>query len=109
MNPARQLILFWLLLASATLISTTGFAKSTPTNPGLRSASVLVTDSAGNIIYGKDIDTVRPIASISDSCRVELAGRIEYRVYASGQVNCWRASTGAVDWSPQRVSICRRS
>jgi len=34
-------------------------------NPGLRSASALVTNSEGNVIYGKDIDTVRPIASIT--------------------------------------------
>ena len=34
-------------------------------NPGLRSASALVTNSEGAIIYGKDVDTVRPIASIT--------------------------------------------
>ena len=34
-------------------------------NPGLRSASALVTDASGNVIYGKDVDTVRPIASIT--------------------------------------------
>ena len=34
-------------------------------NPGLRSASAIVLDSGGNLIYGKDIDTVRPIASIT--------------------------------------------
>jgi len=34
-------------------------------SPGLRSASALVTDADGNIIYGKDIDAVRPIASIT--------------------------------------------
>lgn len=34
-------------------------------NPGLRSASALVIDADGNVIYGKDIDTVRPIASIT--------------------------------------------
>ena len=34
-------------------------------NPGLRSASAIVLDSRGNLIYGKDIDTVRPIASIT--------------------------------------------
>jgi D-alanyl-D-alanine endopeptidase (penicillin-binding protein 7) len=33
--------------------------------PDLRSASALVTDDKGNIIYGKDIDAVRPIASIT--------------------------------------------
>jgi D-alanyl-D-alanine endopeptidase (penicillin-binding protein 7) len=34
-------------------------------NPGLRSASALVTDADGNVIYGKDINAVRPIASIT--------------------------------------------
>ncbi len=34
-------------------------------NPGLRSASALVMDAEGNVIYGKDSDTVRPIASIT--------------------------------------------
>ena len=31
----------------------------------LRSASALVIDTGGNVIYGKDVDTVRPIASIT--------------------------------------------
>lgn len=34
-------------------------------NPNLRSASVLVLDAEGNLIYGKDVDSVRPIASIT--------------------------------------------
>ena len=34
-------------------------------NPGLRSASALVLDANGQLIYGKDVDTVRPIASIT--------------------------------------------
>jgi len=34
-------------------------------DPHLRSASALVIDSDGNVIYGKDIDSVRPIASIT--------------------------------------------
>jgi len=34
-------------------------------NPGLRSASVLVISDDGHIIYGKDVDTVRPIASLT--------------------------------------------
>ena len=34
-------------------------------SPNLRSASALVVDARGNIIYGKDVDTVRPIASIT--------------------------------------------
>ena len=34
-------------------------------NPGLRSASAIVLDGDGNVIYSKDVDTVRPIASIT--------------------------------------------
>ena len=34
-------------------------------SPALRSASALVISAEGNVIYGKDIDTVRPIASIT--------------------------------------------
>jgi D-alanyl-D-alanine endopeptidase (penicillin-binding protein 7) len=34
-------------------------------NPGLHSASALVLDAKGNLIYGKDVDAVRPIASIT--------------------------------------------
>ena len=34
-------------------------------DPHLRSASALVIDIDGNVIYGKDINTVRPIASIT--------------------------------------------
>jgi len=34
-------------------------------NPGLKSASAVVIDSEGHLIYGKDINTVRPIASLT--------------------------------------------
>ncbi len=34
-------------------------------SPNLRSASAFVINAEGNVIYGKDIDTVRPIASIT--------------------------------------------
>lgn len=34
-------------------------------SPNLSSASALVTNAEGQVIYGKDIDTVRPIASIT--------------------------------------------
>ncbi|MEP5569068.1 MAG: D-alanyl-D-alanine endopeptidase [Halioglobus sp.] len=36
-----------------------------PGNPELKSASAIVLDESGNLIYGKDVDTVRPIASIT--------------------------------------------
>jgi D-alanyl-D-alanine endopeptidase (penicillin-binding protein 7) len=34
-------------------------------NPDLRSASAMVVDASGQVIYGKDVDAVRPIASIT--------------------------------------------
>ena len=34
-------------------------------DPQLRSASALVLDSSGHVIFGKDVDTVRSIASIT--------------------------------------------
>ncbi len=34
-------------------------------NPGLKSASAMVIDSEGRLIYGKDVDTIRPIASVT--------------------------------------------
>ncbi len=59
-----------LVLACVAALSTgaraaeTKFAKPAG-NPGLKSASALVVDRNGNVIYGKDTDTVRPIASIT--------------------------------------------
>jgi D-alanyl-D-alanine endopeptidase (penicillin-binding protein 7) len=62
----------WLtcILALAALSDSSGlFAASRFSglegNPNLRSASALVIGADGDLIYGKDIDTVRPIASIS--------------------------------------------
>lgn len=55
------------LLTLSFLASTTfaaDFAGRTG-NPGLRSASALILDEHGEVIYGKDEDTVRPIASIT--------------------------------------------
>ena len=34
-------------------------------SPNLRSASAMVINADGDVIYGKDIDTVRPIASLT--------------------------------------------
>jgi D-alanyl-D-alanine endopeptidase (penicillin-binding protein 7) len=56
------LLLTWLATSSA------GFASSFEQldgNPNLRSESALVIDAKGNLIYGKDVDAVRPIASIT--------------------------------------------
>jgi len=55
---------FWLFIATVVLYlnaSTHAWAG----DPGLRSASALVTDSSGNVIYSKDVNTVRSIASIT--------------------------------------------
>ncbi len=52
------------LLANTAGASESKFAHLSG-NPGLRSASALVMDSEGNVIYGKDVESVRPIASIT--------------------------------------------
>ena len=52
------------LLLSSLTAAPAGFASSFSQldgNPNLRSESALVTDADGNLIYGKDVDTVRPI------------------------------------------------
>lgn len=59
-----------LALVLAATLPVTGHAASSKYaslsgNPNLRSASAIVLDSQGNIIYGKDVNTVRPIASIT--------------------------------------------
>lgn len=59
-----------LVLISPLLIGMGAQASVTNVNtlagdPKLRSAAVIVTDSRGNVIYGKDIDSVRSIASIT--------------------------------------------
>lgn len=57
--------------ATATSATTTSAAAITSRfaalkgNPGLHSASALVLDAQGHVIYGKDVDAVRPIASIT--------------------------------------------
>ncbi len=53
--------------ASLTTTATTTPSRFTALkgNPGLHSASALVLDGKGNLIYGKDVDAVRPIASIT--------------------------------------------
>jgi D-alanyl-D-alanine endopeptidase (penicillin-binding protein 7) len=57
-----------LLLASAipaTVIAGNSKFSDVAGNPDLRSASAIVLDGDGNIIFGKDVNTVRPIASIT--------------------------------------------
>lgn len=66
----RQLSALFLLVFTATSLlapSTLWAGQFTGLQgqPDLRSASAMVIDSEGNLIYGKDIDTPRPIASIT--------------------------------------------
>lgn len=51
--------------AASTAAAATSQFAGLAGNPGLRSASALVLDAEGQVIYGKDVDTVRPIASIT--------------------------------------------
>ena len=53
------------LFAAATVTANSSKFSALKGGPGLRSASAIVLDSEGNLIYGKDIDTVRSIASIT--------------------------------------------
>lgn len=46
-------------------LATAGNFTNLKGNPKLRSASALVIDADGQVIYGKDVDTVRSIASIT--------------------------------------------
>jgi len=59
------LLLASVCFAGNPMLAATSSFTNLKGNPGLRSASALVTDSSGNVIYGKDIDVVRPIASIT--------------------------------------------
>lgn len=61
----RTLILAVVCLLSLPLHAQASHFANLEGNPGLRSASAMVISDDGNVIYGKDIDTVRPIASIT--------------------------------------------
>jgi D-alanyl-D-alanine endopeptidase (penicillin-binding protein 7) len=67
MAPAARLAIF-LCLVCFPLISSPVWAShftNLEGNPGLKSASAVVVDAKGKLIYGKDVDTVRPIASVT--------------------------------------------
>lgn len=65
MKTPRWALCLFLLLPVTALAAGSGKFGQLNGNPGLRSASAIVLDADGNIIYGKDTDTVRPIASIT--------------------------------------------
>jgi len=64
-SKAIPLLLSFFFATSAALGGTPAKFAELQGNPGLRSASAIVLDGEGNVIYGKDVDTVRPIASIT--------------------------------------------
>lgn len=65
-TPGHVLTFVIVLMAGiATLPSHASHFSHLDGDPGLRSASAIVLDGDGNVIYGKDTDTVRPIASIT--------------------------------------------
>jgi len=64
MTVVTRALFLLLALASTTVQAQAKFADLRGA-PELRSASALVLDSQGNVVYGKDADTVRPIASIT--------------------------------------------
>lgn len=59
-----RVVFFFLLLMAAAAQAEQKFSDLKG-DPELRSASALVIDSEGNVVYGKDANTVRPIASIT--------------------------------------------
>jgi D-alanyl-D-alanine endopeptidase (penicillin-binding protein 7) len=65
MIKTKFLGVLMVLLATLPLSAYASHFVNLEGNPGLRSASAFVTSSDGNVIYGKDIDTVRPIASLT--------------------------------------------
>lgn len=62
---ARAISVFLLLCAVFSVHVNASTFSDLAGSPKLRSASALVLDAEGNQIYGKDIETVRPIASIT--------------------------------------------
>lgn len=67
MRSAGLLSLVTVLIAVFPAVADAGNARfaGLSGHPDLRSASAIVLDSDGNVIFGKDVNTVRPIASIT--------------------------------------------
>ena len=62
---ALSLVLVFLAAVPAAATADTSQFAGLSGHPDLRSASAIVLDSAGNVIFGKDVDSVRSIASIT--------------------------------------------
>ncbi|MFC1688707.1 serine hydrolase [Pseudomonadota bacterium] len=62
-TATKTIILLILIVGSVSAVAST--FSNLNGDPHLRSESAIVIDSDGNVIYGKEADTVRPIASIT--------------------------------------------
>lgn len=60
-----SLVLVFAAAIAAPATADTSIVSALPGDPDLRSASAIVLDADGNIIFGKDVDSVRSIASIT--------------------------------------------
>ena len=65
MDFIRALVLLCVALITSPATASDSKFSALQGNPELRSASAIVLDSNGGLIYGKEVDTVRPIASIT--------------------------------------------
>ena len=60
-----SLVLVFAAAIAAPASADTSIVSALPGDPDLRSASAIVLDGDGNIIFGKDVDSVRSVASIT--------------------------------------------
>jgi len=65
MSVSRTIAFVLIFFATAAATASNSRFSAIQGSPDLRSASAIVLDQNGDIIYGKDVDTVRPIASIT--------------------------------------------
>ena len=65
MHKTIFIVAAFIAATAGNAIASTSKFSDLPGDPELKSASAIVLDETGNVIYGKDVDTVRPIASIT--------------------------------------------
>lgn len=64
-NFSSAIVILLAVLSAAPTLADDSRFTALQGNPGLHSASAIVLDAEGQLIYGKDVDTIRPIASIT--------------------------------------------
>ena len=65
MGASRAIVFVWIFFSAAATFAGNSKFATLKGSPDLRSASAIVLGENGDIIYGKDVNTVRPIASIT--------------------------------------------